>query len=295
MRTNLTFPHNPLALVASALLLALCAPLAAADAPAWVDDFAEQIYKAWHAGAPMPQLSAAHPEATLADGYAVQQRFMTRVLEDDTIGGFKAAVVGQGGQDNLGVDGPIVGVVPGSGVLAAKDNVTIDLADYPNRAVETEIGYIFDTAVDAPPADVEALRRHVKAVALVIEVPGGLTEDKHPATAADLAAWNGNARTIIVGPEHAPSEHDLDAIEIKLTHDGETINTAQGGQAAGGQWATLLKAVNGIVGQGYTIQPGHVFTNGALGDIVKAEVGEYRADYGLLGGVVFSVVDSAAE
>jgi len=263
-------------------------------APEWVNDFADRLHEAWEKGEPMPQLSVHHPEAALAHGYAVQEAFIHRRLRPDDIGGYKAAVVGAGGQKNLGIDGPITGVVPASGVLEAGDSVVIDLADDPNRAVETELGYLFDDPVEEPLAGVAALKAHVKSVAGIVELPGGATASEQPATAADLAAWNVNAKAIIVGPEHDPAAVDMDAVDITLERDGETINTAQGGDAAGGQWQTLLKTVNNLVGRGFTIQPGHVITNGALGNIVGAEPGVHEADFGPLGTIAFHVIDNDA-
>lgn len=254
--------------------------------------FAEKVYQAWRAGEPMPQLSVVYPKAALADGYAVQKLFMAKALEGDAIGGYKAAVVGAAGQANLGTDGPITGVVPGSGLLSAVDGVVIDLADDPNWHIETEIGYRFGKTIAAPLKDVAALRPCVKAVLPIIEVPGGLTENTQPGTAADLAAWNVSAKRLILGKEQAPGSVDPDAVAIRLAHNGEVVNTAEGAQAAGGQWATLLKTVNDLTGRGYTIRPGHVITNGALGKILKAEAGEYRADYGNLGVIAFEVRDS---
>ncbi|OQB29008.1 MAG: hypothetical protein BWY09_03091 [Candidatus Hydrogenedentes bacterium ADurb.Bin179] len=57
--------------------------------------------------------------------------------------------------------------------------------------------------------------------------------------------------------------------------------------AALGQWPTLLKTVNQILQQGYTIGTGQVISNGALGTIVKAMPGVYRADFGPLGIIAF--------
>lgn len=257
--------------------------------PGWTEAFAARIHDAHSKRAPMPQLSAYHAEATLAHGYAIQQAFAERAFGKDGLGGFKAAVVGASGQENLGVDGPITGVIPASGILDASDNVVIDLADDPHRHLETEIGYLFDRAVTKPLRSAAFLKHFIGAVAPIIEVPGGATDDKHPATAADLAAWNGNARALIVGERHEPRGLDVDAIPITLVRDGETINIAESGQAAGGQWETLLKTVNNLVERGYTIQPGHVITNGALGNVHRAQPGAYQADFGPLGTIAFTV------
>jgi len=237
----------------------------------------------------MPQLSAAHPDATLEDGYAIQRLFVKRLVAEDGIGGFKAAVVGREGQDNLGIDGPLTAVIPASGVHDVTDETVVDLSLDPNRHVETEIGYVFSAPVTKNLPDVNALRRHVGQVAAVIEVPGNPTESKGPATAADLVAWNINGKALIVGPRHDPAEVDVDSVAIALSHNGTVVNTAKGSQAAGGQWSTLLKTVNDVVRRGYTVEAGHVITNGALGTIVKAEPGHYRAEYGPLGAIEFDV------
>lgn len=259
--------------------------------PGRVERFAGKVYAAWTQQSPMPQLSASLPDATLAEGYDAQKGFLRRALISDEVGGYKAAAVGAATQANLGIDGPITGIVPLSGVLWAKDDIVIRLSDGGNRHVETEIGYVFSRPVVKTVESIEELRKHVSAAAPIVEVPGGTVEEDHPATAADLAAWNGNAMVIIVGEEQPPDRFDLDTLAITLTHNGKTINEARGGDAAGGQWETLLKTVNSLINQGYVIRKGHVITNGALGQILKAAPGIYRADYGDFGVITFTVIE----
>ncbi len=250
----------------------------------WVDAFAERIYHAWRDSAPKPQLSVAHPEASLEQAYAVQKRFVARIMESDAIGGFKAA-----GVASLDEHSPLTGVMPASGVYQAADKVVVRLADDPHQYVENEIGYLFKKPISEPLASVEDLQAHVQAVLAIIEVPGGATDTSQPATQQDLIAWNVSGVAMILGAHHDFSGIDMDAIEIAMTRDGELINTARGDMAARGQWETLLRTVNNVVRQGYVVEQGHVITNGALGKILKAEPGRYRADYGPLGVIEFEV------
>jgi 2-keto-4-pentenoate hydratase len=266
--------------------------ISAADAGGWQGDFAGETYAAWSSGGVMPQLSRTYPEAMLADGYRVQEAFVARILENDGIGGYKAAVVGEGGQQALGIDGPVTGVVPASGVRRVQEGLVLYLDDIPNQAVETEIGYAFRTAITAEIGDASALREYVESVFVCIEIPGAASEEVPPVTAADLAARNVNAYMILVGDPHSPDTIDEDAVHLTLTHNGELINEGHGSQAAGGQWETLRKTVNDLVGRGYTIEPGHVITNGALGKILPLEAGHYHASYGELGAVEFHVAPS---
>jgi len=254
------------------------------DAPPWVEPFAERIFAAWKSGEPMPQISAAYPDTTQEEAYLVQRAFVERIMQSDDIGGYKAAGVG-----NAAADHPLVAVMPASGILSAADKIVVDLKDDPNRHVETEIGYVFAKSITAPPADVDALRECLKAVVAIVELPGGAVEQKQPGTENDIIAWNINAKAMVVGKEHRPESIDPDAVEIQLTREGEPVNTAKGSMAAIGQWNTLLKTVTHVLAQGYTLQPGHVITNGALGKILKAEPGNYRADFGVLGMIEFIV------
>ncbi len=256
---------------------------------AWVDTVAVKLHQAWQAGDPMPRLSASRPDATLDDGYRVQEALVSLMFGPDGIGGFKAAGISQSARDGNGVDGPLTGVIPSSGVHDADAAVVVDLSEDANRHVETEMGYIFSAPISKPLPDVETLKQHVAFVAPIVELPGNAVDKSEPNTTADMLAWNINAKELIVGPRHNPAEVDVDAVEITLTHNGAVVNTAKSNEAAGGQWDTLLKTVNDVVSRGYTVEAGHVITNGAVGKILKAEPGHYRAEFKPLGIIEFDV------
>lgn len=256
----------------------------------WHADFAQNVVAAYTTVKPMPQLSAAHPDATLADGYAIQALVVKQLIGTKKPAGFKAAVVAAPGQKAMGLEGPLVGVIPAGGVLCACEAVTIDLGEDPARNIETEVGYLFGTPITAPIADVATLQHHIKNILAMIEVPGGPVEATGPPTAADIIAWNINAKIFIAGDYKAPEKIDADTIEITLKRDGVPVNTGKGSDAAGGQWETLLETVNTLIALGYTIEPDQFISNGALGKIVKAEPGNYEADFGPLGVVVFDVM-----
>lgn len=248
----------------------------------WVKSFAGRLAAAWRRGQPMPQLCAAHPDATLAEAYAVQRCFVAEAFDTGPIAGYKAA-----GVASLEADHPLVGVIPDSIDYADPGEIVVDLNDGAPRHVETEIGYRFHQAVTAPVDTVDALRTCVDAVAAVIEVPGGAVEAFRPVTGTDLVAWNINGKCMIVGPGQDPTGLDPDTVDITLTLNGEVINTARGDMAAAGQWPTLLKTVNHLLAQGYVIAPGQVISNGALGKINRARAGNYQADFGVLGKIEF--------
>lgn len=285
---NLT--ANTLRVSMVVVTVAICGAMPGqAEVTGWQQSFAERMYEAWKSGAPKPQLSKAHSAATLSDAYAIQRIFVRQLASGDGIGGYKAAVTGAKGQAGLWINGPLTAVVPASGIMNAGSDVVIDLADEPVRFLETEVGFVFGNAIDAPVADVATLKRHVKHVVAAIEVPGGASENADPVTAADLVARNIDSIGVILGPREASPELDVDGMTITLSREGATVNEARGDMAVGGQWETLRKTVNALVAQGYTIEAGQFITNGALGSIQRAKPGVYRADYGPLGAFTFTV------
>ncbi len=253
------------------------------EVPAWIRAFSGRLIDAWRRGHPLPQLSAVHPEATLADAYAVQRQLVLGSGIFGEVGGFKAAGVGGLGKN----DSPPIAVIPAAGVFASTETIVIDLQDGPPRHVETEIGYRISKPILTAPDSVEALRAHIDAIMAVVELPGNPVASFQPGTREDLVAWNINGKEMIVGPAHDPSAIDPDGVEIIFTRDGETINTARGDRAALGQWPTLLKTITHILQRGYALQTGHIISNGALGTIVKAKPGHYHADFGPLGVIAF--------
>lgn len=267
--------------------LALDSPRAVAD---WQEDFANRTVTAYKAVTPMPQLSAEHPDATLADGYAIQGLVVKQLLEGKKPGGFKAAVVAAPGQKAMGLEGPLAGVIPPKGVLCACESVVVDLREDQARNLETEVGYIVGKAISAPVPDIATLQIYIKNVVASIEVPGGPVNTTHPPKPADIVAWNINSKIFIVGEYESPETIDEDAVSITLKRDGQVVNTGKGSDAAGGQWETLLKTVNTLVGLGYTIEPDQLISNGALGKIIKAEPGAYLGDFGPLGKITFEVL-----
>ena len=71
-------------------------------------ELAKRLAKAHLVGNALPQLSAIRPDATLADAYDVQKRFVDKVAKTHKgIAGYKGAVAGEAGQKALKLNGPL--------------------------------------------------------------------------------------------------------------------------------------------------------------------------------------------
>ena len=114
-------------------------------------ELAKRLAKAHLAGNALPQLSAIRPDATLADAYDVQKRFVDKVAKKHKgIAGYKGAVAGADGQKALKLDGPLSAVLFRDGWLEAADKPTIRLAKFPGTKIETEVGFVIGRAIIRP-------------------------------------------------------------------------------------------------------------------------------------------------
>ncbi len=264
--------------------------LAAAALSQAGEEFGDQLFDARSKGLALPQLSAKTPGSSLEDGYAAPKRLVTRlVASGEQIAGFKGAVAGAGGQKALGIDGPLFALLFQSGWLKAADHPSLKAADLPQVGIETEIGYLLSKAVIEPLKSPEEARAVFRAIVPVIELPAGLRETGQGTTAADLAAVNVMSASYIVGNEVSPEAVNPDAIQVRLLHDGKTVNETSGADANRGQWCNLMQQINLALEQGYRVEPGQLIVTGALGKIHKDVPGDYVATWSGLGEIRFSI------
>ena len=253
-------------------------------------ELAKRLAKAHLAGNALPQLSAIRPDATLADAYDVQIRFVDKVAKKHKgIAGYKGAVAGAAGQKVLKLKGPLSAVLFRDGWLEATAKPTIRLAKFSGTKIETEVGFIIGKAITRSISDVDTMKAHVEAIVPVIELPAGKLEAAQPMTALDLAAANVMSANYIVGRRNPPAKVNPDRATIRLFKRDTEKNKTIGAAAHRGQWWNLLHQVNHALGQGHTIQPGQLILTGALGKIIPAEPGDWAADFGELGTIQFSL------
>jgi len=275
---------------AAILLTALLWANAWPNAEPTYTKFAKRLVNAHLADQPLPKLSDIQSGAKLADAYDVQKRFIDKVCKKHGgIAGYKGAVVGERGQKVLKLNGPLSAVLFRDGWIKAVDKPIVHLAKFPGTKIETEIGFVIGKPITKPVADLAELKPHVQAIVPVIELPAGRLKSTKPITALDLAAANVMSANYIVGRLNSVAKTNPEKVTIRLAKGGAKKNKTTGAAAHRGQWRNLLHQVNHALGQGYSIQSGHLIITGALGKIIPAERGDWSADFGELGKIDFSI------
>jgi 2-keto-4-pentenoate hydratase len=273
------------AVLCAVLVAALCVP-----GVCWGGDeeVVQSIVKARETVKPLPLPSSKLTGLTADKAYAIQRSMVKAMLaKGQSIGGFKAGFTSEGSQKRFGVKGAVYGVLFKAGEL--KDGAVVDRKDFVRLFLETEVGYSVNTKIDKPVKDVASLKKLVKEVFPAIELPNLRFDNVKKVTGVDFIADAVSSAKYIVGMPVAPDKVDVSKVELTLAMNGKELFKGKASDVQGGQWNGLLSLVNGVVAQGWTIEPGQVLITGSLGKLVPGKPGKYVADFGTLGKISFTV------
>jgi len=260
--------------------------------PARADEtaLAEAIWQADAAGAETPRVSVLDPAIDLDGAYRVQKLIIDHKLAaGDSVAGYKNGLTGKLARWWFHIDAPVFGVIPGSGLRKNGDAIAIPKGRH--MLLEPEVALVAGALIDAPVADVAALKPLIRGVAPVIEAPAaGFPESEtRKLTVVDIVANNVSAHVLIVGQERPADGLDLLRLRATLSRGGKQLSEGTGADAMGDPWESALWLVNVAIRQGRVIEPGQYLSTGVIGKRIDAEPGRYAADFGPLGTIRFDV------
>ena len=251
------------------------------------NEIADRLFQAWQANDTPPLPSSLDGELDEDRAYLIQADYVRLRLTRDTIVGYKLGATAEPVRHSLGLEDPLSGVLFGSGKRSSGN--PISLSEFGSLLIETELGFRASRIIDEPIDDEAALRTAMSSVFPVFELADTGFYGTKRSLGADLIAANSACAGFLAGTEFSSDEFEPDRQAVTLHRDGELVYTASASAPLGGQWRSLRCLVNAIVAQGYRIDPGQIFLTGALGMPQPGKAGLYRADYGPLGIVEFSL------
>ena len=228
----------------------------------------------------LPTLTKHQQSANWEDAYRAQMRWIKHQLFPKNIGGFKGAAASATAQQSLGIDGPLVGVLPADGAINHQDNPTLDLNETGPMAIETEIGYRIAVDISYEVLTDQQAREAVSAIVPVIELPMRRSFQEGGNQAMNMVASNIGSFKYIVGEDLDPSKVDPNTWDLTLNRGTSTLHSVKGNTANGGQFHNLRKIMNQLTQNGHTLPAGTLIISGALGGVHPAEPGLYQAHFG---------------
>ena len=247
---------------------------------AFVPEFwADQFLKAHNDDTSYPLISAAGTPCTRDEAYLVQRKFVAGMNRG--IKGYKAALTALPAQAAMGIDTAIVGVLFTDGEYPQGQ-----LEIHRPILLETELGFTTQTSISqATTAD--SVLDHFSQVSPLVELASPNLAGKP--TGLDLVATNSASFGYIVADASELNPAMIDDLDLSLVRDGEQLLHGHSAEILSGQAAALSWLVNTVLEIGYDILPGQLFITGSIGGMTPGAPGSYRADYGSLGTIEFSL------
>ncbi|MGD9592631.1 MAG: 2-keto-4-pentenoate hydratase [Candidatus Berkiella sp.] len=238
-------------------------------------ELSEKLFQAHNNHQLLPNVSR-QTNIDMSHAYEIQAAYVKDRLHKDHIAGFKAGLTNAESQAQFHINRPIFGVLLKSGNFSNKE--VIPLSDFHDLLVETELGFITKKAIKQPVNSASELKAYIAQVVPVIELPDVGFEHK-PITAPDLVAANTASTGYIVRTDINWYGEDINAITVSLMRNGLIVNQGQGVDAMGDQWEALRWLVNQVLAHGWTIEKDNLLITGALGGVVPAKQGVYKAQF----------------
>ncbi len=243
------------------------------------DRHADALYAARRDRRAIPPLTETQPDLTVTDAYAIQGRFVERLLGDGgSVVGYKLGLTSRPMQELLGVHEPDYG--PVLSTMVYDDGVELALDDFIEPRIEAEIALVLDRPLRGPGVTAVQAARAVGGAVAALELVDSRIEDWRISlvdTIADLAS----SAAAVLGPRVVPLEGiDLRHLGMVIRRNGRIVATGAGAAALGSPLAAIAWLANTLAPYGVVLEEGHVVMTGSLhkafavegGDRVRAEV-----------------------
>ena len=238
-------------------------------------------------------LTKTHGSFSIDEAYQIQlalAKALSRKL--GPVAGYKVAYASKAAQEQFGVDEPASG--PFFRLQRLPNGSTLSASAFTEITLETEVAFTIGKRIDKPIRNVAEIKDYVKWVHTAFDIGDyrfvkGDTKPKPQ----DMIASGVGAHFFVLGPAMDPSKVDVDAVDLILARNAETITKSPATNVMGSPWKSLLWCANHIVKLGGTLEPGSVVVSGTAAPAYKVKgekiKGDYVGDCGPLGKVTMTI------
>ncbi|MBY0454364.1 MAG: 2-oxopent-4-enoate hydratase [Burkholderiaceae bacterium] len=252
--------------------------------PNLIEQLGDELYGALTACQVLEPLSSRHPEITIEDAYAIQQRLIARRLgAGERIVGKKIGVTSQAVMNMLGVFQPDFGILLDG--MVYNEGQPIEARTLIQPKAEGEIAFVLKHDLMGPgvsAADVIAATQGVMACFEIVDSRICDWKIKIQDTVAD----NASCGVFVLGDRLVdPCEVDLSTCGMVLEKNGEIVATGAGAAALGHPANAVAWLANTLGRLGMGLKAGEVVLSGSLGIMVPVQAGDsLRVSIGGIGG-----------
>ena len=256
-----------------------------------LDRIAERLDDAARNAQATGQITAEHPDFTLADAYAVQRRLIAlRAGRGEALVGVKMGFTSRAKMAQMGVSDLIWGRL--TDAMAVPNGGTIDIARFVHPRIEPEVAFRLKSRLEGIVTPAQAAAA-IEAVAPAMEIIDSRYENFRFAL-NDVVADNSSSSAFVIGDWQAASG-DLSDLDMVMRFDGDPVQSGSTKEILGDPLSSLVEAARLAGQEGLALEPGWIVLCGAATSAEALRPGVHvRLDAEKLGGVDLHVAGTAA-
>jgi 2-oxopent-4-enoate/cis-2-oxohex-4-enoate hydratase len=252
--------------------------------PELITALGDELYESLKACRVVAPLTARHPEITIEDAYAIQQRLNARRLQaGETVVGKKIGVTSQAVMNMLGVYQPDFGLLMDGMVYNEGDAIPANTLIQPKA--EGEIAFILKRDLQGPGVSAADVLAATEGVMACFEIVDSRIQD-WKIKIQDTVADNASCGVFVLGDRMVdPKTVDLNTCGMVLEKNGEIVATGAGAAALGAPANAVAWLANTLGKLGIPLKAGEVILSGSLAIMVPVKAGDsLRVTIGGIGG-----------
>ena len=249
-----------------------------------IEQLGDELYQALAGCQVVEPLTTRHPDITIADAYAIQQRMLARRLDaGERVVGKKVGVTSRAVMDMLGVFQPDFGWLTDGMVFNEGQAVAASTLIQPKA--EGEIAFVLKKTLRGPGVTAADVLAATEGVMACFEIVDSRIRD-WKIKIQDTVADNASCGVFVLGDRLVdPRDVDLGTCGMVLEKNGDIVATGAGAAALGHPANAVAWLANTLGRLGIALEAGEVVLSGSLGIMVPVQAGDnLRVTIGGIGG-----------
>ena len=249
-----------------------------------IEQLGDELYGALTACQVLDPLSSRHPDITIEDAYAIQQRLIARRLgAGERVVGKKIGVTSQAVMNMLGVFQPDFGILLDG--MVYNEGQPIEARTLIQPKAEGEIAFVLKKDLMGPGVTAADVMAATEGVMACFEIVDSRIRD-WKIQIQDTVADNASCGVFVLGDRLVdPRDVDLATCGMVLEKNGEIVATGAGAAALGHPANAMAWLANTLGRLGMGLKAGEVVLSGSLGIMVPVQAGDsLRVTIGGIGG-----------
>jgi len=249
-----------------------------------IEQFGDELYDALKGCRTVAPLTSRHPDITIDDAYAIQQRMMARRLAaGERVVGKKIGVTSKAVMDMLGVFQPDFGWLTDAMVYNEGQAIPANTLIQPKA--EGEIAFVLKKTLKGPGVTAADVLAATDGVMACFEIVDSRIRD-WKIKIQDTVADNASCGVFVLGDRLVDvRDVDLGTCGMVLEKNGDIVATGVGAAALGHPANAVAWLANTLGQHGIALEAGEVVLSGSLGIMVPVTAGDsLRVTMGGIGG-----------